>query len=93
MKLRGIAPIHSSLKKWEERYRLPNWDFKFVPFEQYSATISIDVGDTFVRIIGFRGLQATIIENPDVARTVRQIFDMVWRTMPETVTIAKEEGK
>lgn len=82
-RVRGIAPRHPSLAAWNDRYQKPMWDFRFLPFEQYSATISIDVGDTFVRIIGFRGLQAVIIENPDVARTVRQIFEMVWRTLPD----------
>ncbi len=81
--VRGIAPVHESLRQWRDRYALEQFIFKFVPFEQYSATISIDVGDTFVRIIAFRGLQSIIIENPDVARTVKQIFEMVWGMLPE----------
>lgn len=84
VRVRGIAPKHPSLSAWSDRYAKPMWDFKFVPFEMYSATISIDVGDTFARIIGFRGLQAVIIENPDVACTIRQIFEMVWGTLPKT---------
>ncbi|MDP3795056.1 MAG: helix-turn-helix domain-containing protein [bacterium] len=83
VRVRGIAPRHPSLVPWRSRYRLPTWNFKFVPFEQYSATNSIEIGDTFVRIVGFRGLQAVIIENPDVARTMRQIFEMVWSSRPE----------
>ncbi|TSC62874.1 MAG: transcriptional regulator TrmB [Parcubacteria group bacterium Gr01-1014_48] len=83
MHVRGIAPVHESLRAWSDRYARKNFNFKFVSFEQYSATISIDVGDTFVRIIAFRGLQSVIIENPDVARTVKQIFEMVWNMLPE----------
>lgn len=83
MHVRGIAPVHESLRAWSDRYARENFNFKFVPFEQYSATISIDVGGTFVRIIAFRGLQSVIIENLDVARTVKQIFEMVWGVLPE----------
>ena len=83
IRVRGIAPRHPSLEAWGDRYAKPMWNFKFVPFETYSATISIDVGDTFARIIGFRGLQAVIVENTDVARTVRQIFEMVWKSLPQ----------
>jgi hypothetical protein len=82
--LRGIVPDHPSLKVWrEERDRKYGHTAKIVPFAAYSATNSIDVGDTFVRIIGFRDLQAVIIDNSDVARTMRQIFEMLWQNLPE----------
>ena len=79
IKVRGIVPDHPSLQKYREEVD-PKYDFTFrvVPFEKYSAKISIDVGDTFVRIIAFRELQAIVIDNPDVAQTVRQIFELVW---------------
>lgn len=51
---------------------------KIVPYEEYSANISIDIGDTFVRTLSFRDLQGVIMENADVARTMRQIFEMLW---------------
>ncbi|MEK7855938.1 MAG: hypothetical protein AAB288_07605 [Acidobacteriota bacterium] len=83
--LRGIVPDHPSLKVWrEERDQKYGHMVKIVPFEAYSATNSIDVGDTFVRIIGFRDLQAVIIDNPDVALSVRQIFEMLWRSLPDS---------
>jgi hypothetical protein len=84
MRIRGITPLHPSLEPWEKYYRLPGWNFKFVPFDHYSANISIDVGDTFVRILMFRDLQSVIVENTDVARTVRQIFEMLWSCLPDT---------
>ena len=46
--------------------------------ERYSAKISIDVGDTFVRIVSFLELQVVVIDNSEVAQTVRQIFELVW---------------
>lgn len=76
--IRGIVPDHPSLAKWRNRDKDYGHSIKVVPYDRYSAINSIDVGDTFVRVISFRDLQAVIIENPDVARTVRQIFEMVW---------------
>ncbi len=83
MSVRGITPRHESLEEWKEFFGTDNFNFKFVPYTIYSSTNSIDVGDTFVRIIAHEGLQSVIIENPAVAQTVRQIFEMVWRTLPE----------
>jgi HTH-type transcriptional regulator, sugar sensing transcriptional regulator len=81
--IRGIAPDHPSLTEWRNRDSEYGYSMKIVPYETYSAVNSIDVGDTFVRILAFRDLQAVIIENPDVAHTVRQIFEMVWQSLPE----------
>ncbi|MEI8103500.1 MAG: helix-turn-helix domain-containing protein [Candidatus Moraniibacteriota bacterium] len=77
--LRVIAPEHPSLKKYREEID-PKYGHtvRSVSAEKYSAKISIDVGDTFVRIVAFRELQAIVIDNPDVAQTVRQIFELVW---------------
>lgn len=81
--VRGIAPEHPSLKAFRGRDKAHGRTMKIVPFEKYSANISIDVGDTFVRIVALRDAQATIIDNPDVARTTKQIFEMVWESLPE----------
>ena len=77
--IRGIAPQHPSLKRYREEVDTKyGYIFRNISAEQYSATISIDASDTFVRIVAFRELQAVVIDNPDVARTVRQIFELVW---------------
>ena len=81
--IRGVVPDHPSLSEWRNRDNRYEHIMKIVPYESYSAVNSIEVGDTFVRILAFRELQAVIIENPDVARTVRQIFEMVWGTLSE----------
>jgi predicted transcriptional regulator len=91
IKLRGIAPVHPSLRRWQDRYKRADYNFKFVPYQEYSATTSIDVGDTFVRIMGFKGLQSVIIENPNVARSARQIFEMLWSARPEPPNDTIEE--
>lgn len=76
--VRGIAPKHSSLREVRKYDAVYGRTIREVPYEQYSASISMDAGDTFVRIVAYRDLQAVIIENPEVCRTFRQIFEMVW---------------
>jgi hypothetical protein len=79
IQIRAIAPDNPSLTEYRKADAEFGRSIKVVPASQYSANISIDIGDTFVRILMFRDLQGVIIENPDVARTVREIFEMVWR--------------
>lgn len=83
IKMRIIVPDHPFLKQLREMDRKYGRTVKIVPFEEYSANISIDVGDTFVCILSFKKPQGIIIENLDVARTMRQIFEMVWKSRPE----------
>ena len=40
---------------------------------------SIEITDRFIRIIMFKEQQAVIIENPVVAKAMKEIFEMVWR--------------
>lgn len=87
IRMRGIVPEHPSLKRWRDTDAAYNRVVKIIPYEEYSANNSIDIGDTFVRILSFRELQGVIIENPDIAHSVRQIFEMVWKIRPE-----KERG-
>ncbi len=91
--VRMIVPDHSSLKHWRATDQKYGRKAKVVPCKEYSANISIDVGDTFVRVLMFRELQAIIIENPDVARTMKQIFEMVWKSRPEKEQGAVEKGE
>ncbi len=81
--VKGIVPEHTSLKHWRDSDKEYGRTVKIIPFEEYSSNIAIDIGDTFVRILAFRELQGVIIENSDIARTMRQIFDMVWKNRPE----------
>lgn len=79
--LRGIVPDHPLLKEFREKDKEYGREFKTVPYEDYSSNISIDVGDTFVRIVSNPDMQATIIESAEVSKTMRQIFDMTWKKL------------
>lgn len=76
--IRGISPEHPSLKEYREKDEEYGRETKVVAYKDYSSDISIDIGDTFVRVISNPDLQATIIENPKVAKTMKQVFEMVW---------------
>jgi len=56
-------------------------EIKFVKLEKYSSNISIDCVHNFVRIIDYKNLNGIIIENVEVSKTVRQIFEMVWESL------------
>lgn len=76
--LRGIAPEHTTLKYYRDRDKEYSRNMKIVSYKTYSSNISVDVGPTFVRIFAPKDMQGVIIENPDIARTMKQIFEMVW---------------
>ena len=77
-KIRSIAPNSKSLKAFREKDVLHGFLSKILPSKLYTSQVSIDVTDIFVRILMFREKQATIIENPKVAKALREIFEIVW---------------
>ena len=46
--------------------------------KKYSSNISIEVYKNFTQIISHRYLQGILIDNPDIARVMKQIFELVW---------------
>lgn len=77
--IRMIAPQHESLKDYREADAKYNRKLKTVSYEQYSSEVAIDVIGDVVRIQDYKNLQGVAIENEEVAKTVRQIFEMVWK--------------
>ncbi len=79
--MKGLVPKHAFLDTYRAKDAEYGREFKAVPYEKYSSnSVSIDTMDDMVRIIDSRGplLQAVIIENPRIAATVRQIFQLTW---------------
>ena len=76
--VKGIAPKHESLKKFREIDAEYNREIKEVDFSNYSSEISIDTFGSVTRIVDLVEHQAVVIDNPRVAKTVREIFEMVW---------------
>jgi predicted transcriptional regulator len=85
-RMRGIVPDHPNLdwaRKTDGKY---NRQLKTIPLDEYSANISVTVGDDFISFFSFRDLQITRIENKDIADTMKQIFEIVWKTRLEKAT-------
>jgi len=80
--MRGIVPHHASLESYRQADKKYGRDIKIVPFEQFSSEVAIDTSKNFVRIHDYKNLQGVVIENADIAKTVREIFEMVWRSLP-----------
>lgn len=72
----GVTPDHPSTRMYVEKYKGIFNNFLFAPIEDYSADISIEVTNKFVRILDFYDLKAIIIENPRVVRALGQIFKL-----------------
>lgn len=54
---------------------------KIVPPAQYSSEVAIDVVGDIVRIQDYKNLQGVALENADVAKTMREIFEIVWKSL------------
>jgi sugar-specific transcriptional regulator TrmB len=61
-----------------EVLRKYNMRIKSLPIEKYDSNISIEVFKNLTQIFSHRHLQATVIDNPDVAKAMKQIFELVW---------------
>ncbi len=79
--MRGIAPEHPSLQSFRETDTEAGRVFKSVPYEQFSSEIAIDATPSVVRIHDYKNLQGVVIENADVAKTVRELFEMLWERL------------
>lgn len=81
--IRGVTSIHKTTKDWigEKNDLLSH--IKGLPLSIYDSNSSIEVYDNYVLIVSSRHQQATLIDNPDIARTILQIFEIVWGCLPE----------
>lgn len=77
---RAIAPNHPSLKKFRKLDKEHNKTVKVVPYSKYSSKVAIEISEQFVRIMMFKDLQAVILDNPNVAKAMKEIFEMTWST-------------
>lgn len=81
--LRGITPDDPSLEWYKERQEYFGANMKYVDPKIYLSDCSIEVGDDFVQIFSLRYMQVILLENPDIAHSLRQIFEMVWKSREE----------
>jgi sugar-specific transcriptional regulator TrmB len=69
-----------NVKKYLNQYFLEkhNVKIKALNEEKYSSNIEITAIFDSIQIFSHKYQQIVVLINPDVARTIRQIFDMVW---------------
>jgi sugar-specific transcriptional regulator TrmB len=79
IRVRGLAPADPLLKKYRETDAQYGRTIKTIPTNDYHSEVAISTIGDLVRIEDYKNLQGIAIENQDVAKAVRQIFEMVWR--------------
>lgn len=77
--LRGLAPNDPQIEEFRKTDKEYGHTFKILPMTDYSPTVSIEMGEGFVKIQDWENLQALIIENKNITKTLKQIFELVWK--------------
>ncbi len=77
--IRGITPDHDSTADMRKKNIELGHKIRVIPYKDYSAKASIEAEENFVRIVMIHEEKAIIIDNKELAKMVRQIFEMVWR--------------
>lgn len=80
--MRGIVPDHDSLEQYRANDERHGRRMKVVPHSELSSEVAIDISERIVRIHDYKNLQGIAIENADVAKTMREIFEMLWSRIP-----------
>lgn len=73
----GITPDDETIQKYKDNYPAKLYSIKTVSKSDYSSDISVEITDSYVRIIDPIEMKAVIIENKRVADTMKQILDLV----------------
>ncbi len=78
IKIRGIVPDHESLAGFRGSDKEFGRTMKVIPYTEFSSQVAIDTFENIVRIQDYKNLQGIAIENEAIAKTMREIFEMVW---------------
>ena len=79
-KIRGFAPAHSSLSEFRALDKKYGWQVIHLDESEFSSEVSVEISDTFVRIMLYKDAQAVVVDNEDFAKMMKQIFEMVWKS-------------
>ncbi len=77
--LKVFVPDHPSLARFRKTDALFKRLAVILPYSVYSSSVSIDTFSNIVRIMLNRNNQAVVIENRDLAKTIKEIFDLMWK--------------
>lgn len=85
IKFKAITTIDETTKDYLNYKKVPKefMELRGLPESMYSSNISIEIYKNRTQIVSHRYEQAILIENPDVASVLRQIFEIVWQKTEE----------
>lgn len=83
IKRRVIIADTESTKDYIKNAHTLGVDVKPLSENLYDSNASIEVFKNKVIIFSHRDLKATLIENPDVAKVIKQLFEITWKTKQE----------
>ncbi|MFA6100136.1 MAG: helix-turn-helix domain-containing protein [Patescibacteria group bacterium] len=80
IKRRAVTPFDETTKPYMENQIIPKEfaQIKGISKKIYNSNISIEVFNQYTQIISHRYEQGILIRNPDIADTLKQIFEIVW---------------
>ena len=79
-KIRALVPDHLSLVKFRHFEKSPMVTTIILPEAEFSPKVSVEIAESFVRILLHQDQQALIVENKNFAEMMKQVFEMVWKT-------------
>ena len=77
--MRAIQPLEGSTQEQAALFKQYDVEVIGVPHKFYDSIVSCSVSETCTMIISRQYRQAMIIENREIARMYRQVFNMVWQ--------------
>jgi sugar-specific transcriptional regulator TrmB len=77
--MRGIAPKDPALTYYRKVDAEYGRNIKQIPLKEYSSEVAISILGDIVKIEDYKNLQGIAIENKDVAKAFKQIFEMIWK--------------
>lgn len=82
---KSITTKHETMESFLQKANLKKYSIqiKAIKPEDYLSSITIDIYGNFTQIVSHRYLQGILIENPDVAHVMGQIFELVWKSTKE----------
>jgi len=90
---RGITVYDSSTVQFlrKEFQKKQGVELKAIVPAKYNSNISIEIFRNKTYIFSHKHLQSTVIDNPDVAKVMKQIFELIWEREDGIFKKAKEK--
>jgi sugar-specific transcriptional regulator TrmB len=78
---RGITPQDETTQRWTKNQQRFLLNLKPIPLKEYDSNVSVEIFNNFVQIVSFGQLQGVRIDNADIYKAFKQLFNMYWRLL------------